>query len=109
MIGCEFACFFAAIGTQTTVIEMLPRLVMAEDEGVSAALEREMKKQKVALHLGTGRGPPRQPDGWITLTLSGGKTIDVDTVLIATGRRPWSEGLGLDSVGISAPTVASSR
>jgi dihydrolipoamide dehydrogenase len=53
VIGCEFACFFAAVGTQVTVIEMLPRLVMAEDEEVSAALEREMKKQKVAMHLGT--------------------------------------------------------
>ena len=102
VIGCEFACFFAAIGTQTTVIEMLPRLVMAEDEEISAALEREMKKQKIALHLGTKVEDRRDNgDGSITLTLSGGKTLDVDTVLIATGRRPWSEGLGLDAVGIS--------
>jgi dihydrolipoamide dehydrogenase len=102
VIGCEFACFFAAIGTQTTVIEMLPRLVMAEDEEISAALEREMKKQKVALYLGTKVEDRRDnPDGSITLTLSGGKTLDVDTVLVATGRRPWSEGLGLESVGIS--------
>ena len=102
VIGCEFACFFAAIGTQTTVIEMLPRLVMAEDEEISAALEREMKKQKVALHLGTKVEERRDnADGSITLTLSGGKALDVDTVLIATGRRPWSEGLGLDTVGIS--------
>ena len=102
VIGCEFACFFAAIGTQTTVIEMLPRLVMAEDEEISAALEREMKKQKVALHLGTKVEDRRDnSDGSITLTLSGGKTVEVDTVLIATGRRPWSEGLGLDTVGIS--------
>ncbi len=102
VIGCEFACFFAAIGTQTTVIEMLPRLVMAEDEEISAALEREMKKQKIALHLGTKVEDRRDnADGSITLTLAGGKSIDVDTVLIATGRRPWSEGLGLDTVGIA--------
>ncbi len=102
VIGCEFACFFAAIGTQTTVIEMLPRLVMAEDEEISAALEREMKKQKVSLYLGTKVEDRRDnSDGSITLTLSGGKTVEVDTVLIATGRRPWSEGLGLDTVGIS--------
>jgi len=102
VIGCEFACFFAAIGTQTTVIEMLPRLVMAEDEEISAALEREMKKQKIALHLGTKVEDRRDnPDGSITLTLAGGRTVDADTVLVATGRRPWSEGLGLDTVGIS--------
>ena len=102
VIGCEFACFFAAVGTQVTVVEMLPRLVMAEDEEVSSALEREMKKQKVALHLGTKVEDRRDnADGSITLTLSGGKTVDVDCVLLATGRRPWSEGLGLDTVGIS--------
>ena len=102
VIGCEFACFFAAIGTQTTVIEMLPRLVMAEDEEISAALEREMKKQKIALHLGTKVEDRRDnPDGSITLTLSGGKTVDVDTVLIATGRRPYSAELGLETVGVA--------
>jgi dihydrolipoamide dehydrogenase len=102
VIGCEFACFFAAVGTQTTVIEMLPRLVMAEDEEISTALEREMKKQKIALHLGTKVEDRRDnPDGSITLTLSGGKTVDVDTVLVATGRRPYSAGLGLDTVGVA--------
>jgi len=102
VIGCEFACFFAAVGTQTTVIEMLPKLVMAEDEEVSTALEREMKKQKIALHLGTKVEDRRDnPDGSITLTLSGGKTVDVDTVLVATGRRPYSAGLGLDTVGVA--------
>jgi len=102
VIGSEFACFFAAIGTQTTVIEMLPRLVMAEDEEVSAALEREMKKQKIALHLGTKVEDRRDnPDGSITLTLSGGKTVEVDTVLVATGRRPYSAELGLETVGVA--------
>ena len=102
VIGCEFACFFATIGTQVTVIEMLPRLVMAEDEEISSALEREMKKQKIAVHLATKVEDRRDNrDGSLTLTLSGGKTLDVDCVLVATGRRPWSEGLGLDAVGIS--------
>ena len=102
VIGCEFACFFAAIGTQVTVIEMLPRLVMAEDEEISSALEREMKKQKITVNLGTKVEDRRDnKDGSLTLTLSGGKTLDVDCVLVATGRRPWSEGLGLDTVGIS--------
>jgi dihydrolipoamide dehydrogenase len=61
-----------------------------------------MKKQKVALHLGTKVDDRRDnADGSITLTLAGGKTVDVDCVLVATGRRPWSEQLGLEKVGIS--------
>ncbi|MEO5987714.1 MAG: dihydrolipoyl dehydrogenase [Candidatus Eisenbacteria bacterium] len=101
VVGSEFACFFAAIGTQVTLIELLPRLVMAEDEEISATLEREMKKQKIALHLGTKVEDRKDnSDGSITLTLAGGKTVDVDTVLVATGRRPYSEGLGLASVGL---------
>src|SRR6185369_15426792 len=77
VIGCEFACFFAAVGSQVTVIEMLPRLVMAEDEEISAALEREMKKQKIALHLGTKVEDRRDnKDGSLALTLTGGKTLD---------------------------------
>lgn len=101
VVGSEFACFFAAIGSQVTLIEMLPRLVMAEDEEISATLEREMKKQKIALHLNTKVEDRKDnSDGSITLTLAGGKTIDVDTVLVATGRRPYSEGLGLASVGL---------
>ncbi|MBP8137170.1 MAG: dihydrolipoyl dehydrogenase [Candidatus Eisenbacteria bacterium] len=102
VVGSEFACFFAAIGTQVTLIELLPRLVMVEDEEVSAALEREMKKHKIGVHLGTKVEDRKDnSDGSITLTLSGGKTVDVDTVLVATGRRPYSEGLGLDALGVT--------
>jgi dihydrolipoamide dehydrogenase len=101
VVGSEFACFFAAIGTQVTLIEMLPRLVMGEDEEISAALEREMKKQKIALHLNTKVEDRKDnADGSITLTLAGGKTVDVDTVLVATGRRPYSDGLGLAAAGL---------
>ncbi|MCC6348911.1 MAG: dihydrolipoyl dehydrogenase [Candidatus Eisenbacteria bacterium] len=103
VIGCEFASFFAALGTQVTLIEMLPRLVMAEDEEISAALEREMKKQKIALHLGARVEDRRDnPDGSLTLTLSGGRTVDVDCVLVATGRRPYRGGLGLEKIGIAS-------
>jgi dihydrolipoamide dehydrogenase len=102
VVGCEFAGFFAAIGSEVTLIEMLPRLVPAEDDEIADALAREMKKHKVTLHLGTRvEGLTDEPDGAVTLTLAGGKTVTADTVLVATGRRPYAEGLGLEAAGIA--------
>ena len=102
VVGSEFACFFASIGSQVTLVEMLPRLVPAEDDEIAQTLEREMKKQKIALHLDTKvEGLTKNSDGSVTLTLAGGKTVDADTVLVATGRRPYAEGLGLEALGVA--------
>ena len=102
VVGTEFACFFAALGTEVTLIEMLPRLVPAEDDEIAQTLERELKKQKIALHLNTRvEGVKDEPDGGVTLTLPGGKTVTVDTVLVATGRRPYSDELGLEALGVA--------
>ena len=102
VVGTEFACFFAAVGTEVTLIEMLPRLVPAEDDEVAQALEREMKKHKIAIHLGTKvEGMKDGADGALTLELAGGKTVTVDTVLVATGRRPYTTGLGLETLGLA--------
>jgi dihydrolipoamide dehydrogenase len=101
VVGCEFACFFATLGTEVTLIEMLPRLVPAEDDEIAQTLEREMKKQKIAIHLDTKvEGVNERGDG-VTLNLAGGKTLDVDVVLVATGRKPYTEGLGLEAVGVA--------
>ena len=102
VVGAEFACFFAAIGTEVTLIEMLPRLVPAEDDEIAQALEREMKKQKIAIHTNTRvEGLSDAPGGSVRLALPGGKSLEVDTVLVATGRKPYAEGLGLEAVGIA--------
>ena len=102
VVGTEFACFFAAIGTQVTLVEMLPRLVPAEDDEIAQTLEREMKKQKIAVHVNTKvEALKDEPDGALTLTLGGGKSVTVDSVLVATGRRPYSEGLGLEALNVA--------
>jgi len=102
VVGTEFACFFAAIGSEVTLIEMLPRLVPAEDDEIAQALEREMKKQKISIHLGTRvEGMKDGADGAVTLALTGGKSVAADTVLVATGRRPASSDLGLEALGVA--------
>src|SRR5262245_6571482 len=102
VVGTEFACFFAAIGSEVTLIEMLPRLVPAEDDEIAQTLEREMKKQKIAIHTNTKvEGIGEGERGAVKLTLGGGKTLEVDTVLVATGRKPSADGLGLESLGVA--------
>jgi len=102
VVGCEFACFFASVGSEVTLIEMLPRLVPAEDDEIAQALEREMKKQKIAIHLGTKlEGVKDGPDGSLSLALPGGASVTVDTVLVATGRRPYTTGLGLEALNVA--------
>jgi dihydrolipoamide dehydrogenase len=101
VVGCEFAGFFAAIGSEVTLIEMLPRLLPAEDDEIADALARELKKRKIALHLDTKvEGLTDGPDAAVTLALGGGKTVTADTVLVATGRRPYADGLGLEAAGV---------
>jgi dihydrolipoamide dehydrogenase len=102
VVGTEFACFFAALGTEVTLIEMLPRLVPGEDDEISQTLEREMKKHKIAVHTNTRvEGLAEGRDGAKVLTLAGGKTVEADVVLVATGRRPYSDQLGLEAVGVT--------
>ncbi len=102
VIGSEFACFFAALGTRVTVIEPLPRLVFAEDDEIAALLEREMKKRKIDVHLNAKVEDRRDgPDGALALTLTGGRTVEVDTVLLATGRKPYTGGLDPGAAGVA--------
>jgi dihydrolipoamide dehydrogenase len=102
VVGSEFASFFATIGTQVTLIEMLPRLVPNEDDEIAQTLEREMKKQKIDLHLNTKVEAVQDgPGGAVTLALGGGKSVEVDCVLVATGRKPYSSDMGLESVGVA--------
>ena len=102
VVGTEFACFFAAVGTKVTLIEMLPRLVPAEDDEIAQALEREMKKQKIDVHLNARvEGVKDGRSDSVVLTLAGGDTLEVDTVLVATGRRPHAAGMGLEQIGVA--------
>ena len=102
VVGTEFASFFASIGTQVTLIEMLPRLVPIEDDEIAQTLEREMKKHKIDLNLNTKvEGVQDGPGSAVTLMLAGGKSIDVDCVLVATGRKPYSSDMGLERAGVA--------
>jgi len=84
-IGCEFADFYNAIGTEVAIVEMLDHLLPNEDEDVSIMLERSFTKRGIQVNTKTKTEKVETTGDGVRLTLSGGKTVDADVVLIATG------------------------
>jgi len=99
-IGCEFACFFAELGTKVTVVEMLERMLPLGDPDVSKAITAALKRLKVKIHTDTRLEKLDKADGKVVGTLTGGKTVPAAKALVAVGRKLNSDGVGLDSVGV---------
>ena len=94
-IGCEFADFYNAVGTEVTVIEMLPQLLPIEDADVSRLLRTSFEKRGIKVHTGTKTEKVEKTDKGVKLTLSGEQSasIEADVVLVAIGVTGNVEGL----------------
>jgi dihydrolipoamide dehydrogenase len=103
-VGVEFASIFQRFGSNVTIFEMLPRLVPIEDEEVSKELERAFKKQGIRIETGARVDNVRKGGSGVqfTVTLAGGKTeeFDVEKLLIAVGRKPLTDALGLENTKV---------
>ncbi len=99
-IGCEFACFFAELGTQVTVVEMLDRLLPLGDPDVSKVITTALRKLKVKVHTGTKLEKLDRAGAGVVGTLSGGKTVEAAKALISVGRRLNSDSIGLEAAGV---------
>ena len=100
-VGVEFASIFNRFGSKVIVMEMLPRLVPVEDEEVSKELERAFKKQGIRCETGAKAENIRRTGSSVslTLTLANGKqeSIEADRLLVAVGRKPNTEKIGLEN------------
>ena len=102
-VGVEFASIFNSFGSKVSVIELLPNIVPIEDEKISKALERAFKKKKIDIHTSSEVKAVDKVKGGAKLAIeSGGREIDitVERVLLSVGRKPVTEGIGLDKLGI---------
>jgi dihydrolipoamide dehydrogenase len=102
-VGCEFADVFAAFGTQITLIEALPVILPLEDADCSAELAKSFKKRKIDVVTGAKISDVRVGKGSVTMSVeSGGKkqTLEVEKVLVAAGRAPNVEEIGLKEAGV---------
>lgn len=98
--GCEFASYFSGIGTKVTMIELLPRILPLEDEEVSAAMARELKKRGVETLTGTTVEKLDRTEGRLGVTLKDGSTLAADTLLVSVGRGLNSKNIGLEKAGV---------
>ncbi|MGD8376950.1 MAG: FAD-dependent oxidoreductase, partial [Acidobacteriota bacterium] len=90
-------------GSKVTVAELLPRIVPLEDEEVSEALAKAFKKRKIGVHADTAISEVKGGKKGVTLKgTSKGKEVsfEADRVLVATGRRPVTDDLGLEGTGV---------
>lgn len=102
-IGCELAQSFARLGTEVTVVEMLPQLLPREDEDAAGLVREALERDGVRLLLGHKAARfARQNGEHVLLTDAdeGGQRIIFDQVLVAVGRQGNTEGLDLDRLGI---------
>ncbi len=102
-IGLELGSVWARLGAQVEVIEFLPNIAAGFDTDISKTAKRLFKKQGLNFHLGTKVTGVNKDGARASLTAEkDGKNIEfeADKILVAVGRRPNTQGLGLDSVGI---------
>ena len=102
-VGTEFASIFRSFGAEVTIVEMLPRLLPVEDEEVSAELAKAFRKRGITSLVDAKLTKVEKTDGGVKLTVEQKgkeKTVEAEILLVAIGRAPVSEGIGLEALGI---------
>ncbi len=102
-IGLELGSVWLRLGAKVTVVEMLEEMLPSTDKEVTAALLKSLRKQGMIIHAGTKVAGMEQTGQSVTLKLEGKieESLNCDRVLVAVGRKPCIDGLGLDKAGIN--------
>jgi dihydrolipoamide dehydrogenase len=100
VIGVEFASLWRSLGAEVTVVEALDSLVPTEDEALRTQLARAFRKRGIQTRLGARVASAAQDADRVTVQLEDGETLAADYLLVAIGRVPVTEGLGLEDAGV---------
>ncbi|HKW86690.1 MAG TPA: dihydrolipoyl dehydrogenase [Nitrospiraceae bacterium] len=98
--GCEFASLYSGIGTQVTMVELMPRILPLEDEEIAAFMDRELKKRGVTIHTGTTVEKLERQNGTVKAILKDGTALVAVKLLVSVGRGFNSKDIGLEKVGV---------
>jgi dihydrolipoamide dehydrogenase len=102
-VGCEFADVFAAFGSQVTLIEVMPNILPVEDTDCSKEVERAFKKRKIDVLTGAKISNVKVGKDSVSMSVEAGgekKELKSDVVLVAAGRAPNIEDIGLKEQGV---------
>lgn len=95
-VGCEFAAIFANYGVKVYLIELLPKILNSEDDDIVREVYKAFEKRNVEVYVSAQFERDSEDD----CILLNSKKLDAELVLIAIGRHPNSNGLGLESLGV---------
>ncbi len=105
IIGLELGSVWRRLGAEVEVVEFLDRIIPGADGEIATAFQRALTKQGFKFRLGVKVTGAKTSDAGVTVSVEpkvGGpaETMEADMVLVAVGRRPFTEHLGLDTVGV---------
>ena len=104
VIGMEFASVFHRFGSEVTVVEFLKECLPALDGDIAKRLRKQMEKDGITFKMGAGVKSLTPGEGGVNVVFEQkGKedSVEADVVLVATGRKPRTEGLNVEAVGIT--------
>ncbi|MHC4060108.1 MAG: dihydrolipoyl dehydrogenase [Planctomycetota bacterium] len=100
VIGCEFACLFAAMNTRVTIVEALSQLLPMEDQWVGRLLEREFKKQGIEVLTGRKVLSVDKTNGSARVAFENGREVEAEKVLVCIGRRAVCDEETISALGL---------
>jgi dihydrolipoamide dehydrogenase len=99
-VGCEVAEIYSALGASITIVEMMDHILPTEDAEIARRLEAALKRKGIAILTSARVAAVERGAAGVEVKLEGGKTLAADRVLVGIGRRPNTEGLGLEQAGV---------
>jgi dihydrolipoamide dehydrogenase len=100
VIGLELGSVWRRLGSKVTVLEYLDRILPEMDEEIAKTAARSFKKQGMDIRTRAKVMGAQVHDGYCVVEVEGGEPLQADKVLVAVGRRPHTEGLGLEAAGV---------
>ena len=100
-IGCEFASMMSDLGADVTVLEALPQILPGVDKDVVNVVLRSFKRRGIKVITSAKVDGHTPGTTGTSIEIEGADTLDVDAIVVSVGRRPLSDGLGLDGTGVT--------